>query len=143
MDRLVILLIPRLVRYGDLNFRTTSVAIACYASVASSIESCPCLQDIVRVCRNRPIICGGGSPPVSSYLTDAYGTITAGTSATGCTLAFTTALGKALICSVTNSSSAIAAGVSTNAMALTIINASADGFTINEGRTDAATSDPS
>lgn len=71
--------------------------------------------------------CGGGSPALSATATDYSGTITEGTSATGCTLTFGATKAAAPVCSISSPGAAAFTSFSTSTTALTIVNSSASG----------------
>jgi hypothetical protein len=80
--------------------------------------------------------CGTGSPSVSTGSTDRDGTITEGTTATGCVLTFANTYTVSPFCTAT-ATTAIAVGVTTTATTMTLVNASATGDVITyhcEGR---------
>lgn len=74
--------------------------------------------------------CGGGTPAITATSTDSGGTITEGTTATGCTLGFVTTWTVAPFC-VCSATTGVAVGCSATATALTIVNTSASGDVIN------------
>jgi hypothetical protein len=72
----------------------------------------------------------GTSPAILSTSTDDAGTITEGSTATGCVMAFALTFGVAPTCTCA-ASTAISVGCSATATALTIVNASATGDVIH------------
>ena len=75
--------------------------------------------------------CGSGSPALSASATDFSGTITEGTSATGCVLTFGATKAVAPVCSVSSPGAAAFTSFSTSTTALTIVNSSASGNQYN------------
>lgn len=73
--------------------------------------------------------CGSGSPTTNTQANDHKGTITEGTTATGCIATFHTAYATAPDCVVTSPSGAVLTSYSTSTTALTLVNASATGDT--------------
>jgi hypothetical protein len=71
--------------------------------------------------------CGTGSPSISSDSNDTYGTITAGTVATTCTLTFGTARQTGTHCTVTSQTASIAISYTESLSALVITNAALGG----------------
>lgn len=69
----------------------------------------------------------GGTPSVNTQATDAKGTITEGTTATGCVATFATAYATAPDCVVSSPSGSAFTSYSVSTTALTIVNASASG----------------
>lgn len=73
--------------------------------------------------------CGGGSPAVDSTASDVAGTVTEGTTATGCTVTFFKSYQTAPHCIVTSPGGFALTSYSTSTTALTLVNASASGNT--------------
>jgi len=71
--------------------------------------------------------CGSGSPALDATASDNAGTITEGTTATGCTATFAVAFATPPHCIVSSPSGSAFASYSTSTTALTIVNASATG----------------
>lgn len=71
--------------------------------------------------------CGGGSPSLSPASTDTHGTVTEGTTATGCTLTFVKAFAFAPSCVISSPAGNAFTSYTTTTTTLTIVNASASG----------------
>lgn len=71
--------------------------------------------------------CGGGSPALNATANDNAGTITEGTTATGCVLTFAATKPVAPVCQVTSPNGTAYTSVATSTTALTIVNGSASG----------------
>lgn len=71
--------------------------------------------------------CGGGSPALNTGATDTTGTITEGTTATGCVMTFASSKPVAPVCQVTSPNGTAYTSVATSTTALTIVNGSASG----------------
>lgn len=71
--------------------------------------------------------CGGGSPALNATANDNTGTITEGTTATGCVMTFAATKPVAPVCQVTSPNGTAYTSVATSTTALTIVNGSASG----------------
>lgn len=71
--------------------------------------------------------CGGGTPTLNTGATDASGTITEGTTATGCVMTFASSKPVAPTCQVTSPNGTAYTSVAASTTALTIVNGSASG----------------
>lgn len=71
--------------------------------------------------------CGSGSPALDANATDFSGTITEGTTATGCVLTFSSAKNTTPHCTLTSPNSTAFSSYSVSTTALTIVNSSASG----------------
>lgn len=74
-----------------------------------------------------PSSCGGGSPSLDATASDGGGTITEGSSASGCTLTFAHAYNTAPHCTVSSPTGSALTSYTATASALTIVNGSASG----------------
>ena len=71
--------------------------------------------------------CGTGSPSLDATASDVAGTVTQGTTATGCTITFHVAYATAPHCVVSSPNGAVLTSYSPSTTALTLVNASATG----------------